>query len=52
MSRIYNNIFSNKFDNDNIDNNNNDGNTNHHVVIGRKSFRRKCNDAVQPIKQK
>ena len=52
MIRIYNNILSNKFDNDNIDNNNNDGNTNHHVVIGRKSFRRKCNDAVQPIEQK
>ena len=52
MIRIYNNILSNKFDNDNIDNNNNDGNTNHHVVIGRKSLKRKCNDEVQPIEQK
>ena len=47
-----NNILSNKFDNDNIDNNSNEGNTNHHVVIGRKALKRKCNDAVQPIEKK
>ena len=51
LSRIYNNILSNKFDNDNIDNNSNEGNTNHHIDIGRKSLKRKCNDAVQTIKQ-
>ena len=52
LSRIYNNILSNKFDNDNIDNNSNEGNINHHIDIGRKLFKRKCNAAVQPIKQK
>ena len=50
--RIYNTILSNKLDNDNIDNNNNDVNTNHHVLNGRKSLKRKCNDEVQPIEQK
>ena len=50
--RIYNNILSNKLDNDNIDNNNNDVNTNNHVLNGRKSLKRKCNDEVQPIEQK
>ena len=40
MSRIYNNILSNKFDNDNIDNNSNEGNTNHHVVIENKNTRK------------
>ena len=52
MIRIYNNILSNKLDNDNIDNNNNDVNTNHLVLNGRKSLKRKCNDEVQPIEQK
>ena len=53
MIRIYNNILSNKLDNDNIDNNNNnDVNTNHHVLNERKSQKRKCNDEVQPIEQK
>ena len=52
MFRIYNNILSNKLDNDNIDNNNNDVNTNHHVLNGRKSLKRKCNDEVHPIEQK
>ena len=52
LSRIYNNILSNKFDNDNIDNNSNEGNTNHHIDIVRKTLKRKCNDAVQTIKQK
>ena len=50
--RIYNNILSNKLDNDNIDNNKNDVNTNHHVLNGRKSLKRKYNDEVQPIEQK
>ena len=49
MIRIYNNILSNKLDNDNIDNNNNDMNTNHLVLNGRKSLKRKCNDEVHPI---
>ena len=44
--RIYNNILSNKLDNDDIDNNNNDVNTNHLVSNERKSLKRKCNDDV------
>ena len=52
MIRIYNNILSNKLDNDNIDNNNNDVNTNNHVLNGRKALKIKCNDEVQPIEQK
>ena len=45
--RIYNNILSNKLDNDNIDNNNNnDVNTNHLVSNKRKSLKRKYNDGV------
>ena len=47
MIRIYNNILSNKLDNDNIDNNNNnDVNANHLVSNKRKSLKRKCNDDV------
>ena len=49
MIRIYNNILSNKLD---IDNNNIDMNTNHHVLNGWKSLKRKCNDEVNPIEQK
>ena len=48
MIRIYNNILSNKLDNDDIDNNNNnnnnDVNTNNLVPNIRKSRKRKCND--------
>ena len=51
MIRMYNNILSNKLDNDDIDNNNNDVNTNHLVLNGRKSLKRKCNDEVHPIEQ-
>ena len=52
MIRIYNNILSNKLDNDNIDNNNNDVNPYHLVLNGRKSLKRKYNDEVHPIEQK
>ena len=44
MIRMYNNIMSNKLDNDDIDNNNNDVNTNNLVSNIRKSRKRKCND--------
>ena len=48
MIRIYNNILSNKLDNDDIDNNNNnnnnDVNTNNLVPNIWKSRKRKCND--------
>jgi len=44
MIRIYNNILSNKLDNDDIDNNNNDVNTNNLVSNERKAVKRKCND--------
>ena len=44
MIRLYNNILSNKLDNDDIYNNNNDVNTNNLVSNKRKSLKRKCND--------
>ena len=44
MIRMYNNILSNKLDNDDIDNNNDDVNTNTLVSNKRKSIIRKCND--------
>ena len=44
MIRMYNNILSNKLDNDDIDNNNNDVNANNLVSNIRKSRKRKCNN--------
>ena len=44
MIRMYNNILSNKLDNDDIDNKNNDVTTNNLVSNKRKSLKRKCND--------
>ena len=41
---MYNNILSNKLDNDNIVNNNNDVHTNQLVPNGRITLKRKCNE--------
>ena len=46
MIRMYNNILSNKLDNDDIDNKNNNVNTNNFNPNLRKSRKRKCNDDI------
>ena len=49
MIRMYNNILSNKLDNDDIDNNNNDVNANNLVSNIRKSRKRKFNDDYENV---
>ena len=51
MIRMYNNILSNKLDNDDIDNINNDVHTNNLISNKRKSLNRKCNDDANNIKR-